>query len=219
MNKRRYDLVVFDWDGTILDSTAAIVRAIQAASRDVGAEQPTDERARYVIGMGLRDALKYAVPDLPESGYDDLVTAYRRHYLSGDHELTLFAGVERLLQALQSENRWLAVATGKSRLGLNRALGHSGLGRYFDTTRTADETQSKPHPQMLQEIMDQFAVPPDRTLMIGDTSHDLLMAQNAGAHGLAVSHGAHPLDVLQACAPVGVVGSIAEMSDWIRNNG
>uniref|UniRef100_A0A2C9LVZ0 HAD family hydrolase n=1 Tax=Biomphalaria glabrata TaxID=6526 RepID=A0A2C9LVZ0_BIOGL len=125
MNKPRYDLVVFDWDGTLLDSTAAIVRAIQAASRDVGAVEPTDERARYVIGMGLLDALKYAVPDLPETHYDDLVNAYRRHYLSGDHELTLFAGVEPLLQQLQAENRWVAVATGKSRLGLNRALGHS----------------------------------------------------------------------------------------------
>lgn len=219
MKKPRYDLVVFDWDGTLLDSTAAIVRAIQAASRDVGAVEPTDERARYVIGMGLLDALKYAVPDLPETHYDDLVNAYRRHYLSGDHELTLFAGVEPLLQQLQAENRWVAVATGKSRLGLNRALGHSGLGRYFDTTRTADETRSKPHPQMLEEIMDQFAVSPERTLMIGDTTHDLLMARNAGAHGLAVTHGAHPLDALQACSPVGVVGSISDMAIWIKNNG
>lgn len=219
MNKLLYDLVVFDWDGTLLDSTAAIVRAIQAASRDVGAQAPSDERARYVIGMGLRDALQYAVPDLPESNYDDLVNAYRRHYLSGDHELTLFAGVEELLQQLQTENRWVAVATGKSRLGLDRALGHSGLGHYFDTTRTADETQSKPHPQMLEEIMDQFAVPPERTLMIGDTTHDLLMARNAGAHALAVTHGAHPRDALQSCAPVGIVGSIPEISNWIKNNG
>lgn len=219
MNKRRYDLVVFDWDGTLLDSTVAIVRAIQAASQDVGAVMPSDERARYVIGMGLRDALKYAVPDLPEDRYDDLVTAYRRHYLAGDHELSLFEGVETLLQQLQAEHRWLAVATGKSRLGLDRALGHSGLGRYFDTTRTADETQSKPHPQMLEEIMGQFAVEPARTLMIGDTTHDLLMAQHAGAHALAVTHGAHAINDLLNCAPVGVVDSISDMKDWIKNNG
>lgn len=219
INNRSYDLVVFDWDGTLLDSTAAIVRAIQAASRDVGAEIPTDERARYVIGMDLREALMRAVPDLPESRYNDLVDAYRKHYLSGDHELTLFAGVEPLLQTLQAEHRWIAVATGKSRLGLDRALGHSGLGRYFDTTRTADETRGKPHPQMLQEIIDQFAVDPERTLMIGDTTHDLLMAQNAGAKGLGITHGAHPVQDLLACNPVGLVNSIPELSNWINKNG
>ena len=219
MNNRRYDLVVFDWDGTLLDSTGAIVKAIQAASRDVGVTPPDDARARYVIGMGLRDALQHAVPDLPETHYDDLVNAYRRHYLSGDHELTLFAGVEALLQSLQAEHRWLAVATGKSRLGLDRALGHSGLGKYFDMTRTADETRGKPDPLMLQQIMDAFAVDPDRTLMIGDTTHDLLMARNAGAHGLAVTHGAHGLEELLACAPVGVVDSIQDLSNWIKKSG
>ncbi len=219
MNKRNYDLVVFDWDGTLLDSTGAIVKAIQAASVDVGAVMPTDEKARYVIGMGLREALMHAVPDLPESRYDDLVHAYRKHYLSGDHELALFAGVESLLQTLQAEHRWIAVATGKSRLGLDRALEHSGLGRYFDTTRTADETRSKPHPQMLEEIMNQFAVDPERTLMIGDTTHDLLMAQNAGARGLGITHGAHPVSALEDCAPEGLVDSIADLSIWIKNNG
>lgn len=219
MNNRSYDLVVFDWDGTLLDSTGAIVKAIQAASRDIGATPPTDEKARYVIGMGLREALMYAVPDLPETRYDDLVNAYRKHYLSGDHELTLFDGVEQLLQTLQAEHRWIAVATGKSRLGLDRALGHSGLGRYFDTTRTADETQSKPHPQMLEEIMNQFAVDPERTLMIGDTTHDLLMAKNVGAHGLGITHGAHPVSALEDCQPVGLVDSIFDLSSWIKSNG
>jgi phosphoglycolate phosphatase len=219
MNNRSYDLVVFDWDGTLLDSTAAIVKAIQAASVEVGAAMPSDDKARYVIGMGLREALMHAVPDLPEARYDDLVHAYRKHYLSGDHELTLFPGVEDLLQRLQAERRWIAVATGKSRLGLDRALGHSGLGRYFDTTRTADETRSKPHPQMLEEIMNQFGVAPERTLMIGDTTHDLLMAQNAGASGLGITHGAHPVSSLEDCAPVGLVDSIIDLSNWIQYNG
>ena len=219
MKNRSYDLVVFDWDGTLLDSTSAIVKAIQAASRDIGATPPSDEKARYVIGMGLREALQYAVPDLEEARYDDLVNAYRRHYLSGDHELTLFEGVEPLLQELQDEHRWLAVATGKSRLGLDRALGHSGLGRYFDTTRTADQTRGKPHPQMLEEIISQFGVEPERTLMIGDTTHDLQMALNAGAHGLAVTHGAHGLDALLECRPVGVVDSIPDLSNWIKKSG
>lgn len=219
MNNRTYDLVVFDWDGTLLDSTGAIVKAIQAASRDVGATPPTNERARYVIGLGLRDALLHAVPDLPESRYDDLVDAYRKHYLSGDHELCLFEGVEMLLQQLQAEHRWIAVATGKSRLGLDRALGHSGLGRYFDTTRTADETRGKPHPQMLEEIMNQFAVAPERTLMIGDTTHDLLMAQSAGAKGLGITHGAHQVSALLDCRPVGLVDSIPDLANWMKTNG
>lgn len=219
MNNRKYDLVVFDWDGTILDSTAAIVRAIQAASVEVGAAKPSDDKARYVIGMGLLDALKHAVPDLEESRYDELVSAYRRHYLSGDHELTLFPGVEDLLSQLQAENRWVAVATGKSRVGLDRAMGHSGLGRYFDTTRTADETRGKPHPQMLEEIINQFAVAPERTLMIGDTTHDLLMAQNAGAVGLGITHGAHPVSALMDCAPIAVVDSIHDLNQWIKCNG
>ena len=219
MKKHRYDLVVFDWDGTLLDSTGAIVKAIQAASREIGAVPPDDARARYVIGMGLHDALQYAVPDLDESRYDDLVNAYRTHYLSGDHELCLFDGVEALLKELQAEHRWLAVATGKSRVGLNRALGHSGLGAYFDITRTAEETRSKPDPQMLLEIMDHFAVPPERTLMIGDTTHDLQMALNAGAHGLAITHGAHELESLLGCQPVGVVDSISDLSDWMKKSG
>lgn len=219
MKNRSYDLVVFDWDGTLLDSTGAIVKAIQAACSDIGVAPPDDARARYVIGMGLREALQYAVPDLEESRYDDLVNAYRRHYLSGDHELTLFEGVETLLQSLQAEQRWLAVATGKSRLGLNRALLHSGLGAYFDTTRTADETRGKPHPQMLQEIIDQFAIDPERTLMIGDTTHDLLMAKNAGAHGLAITHGAHDVHELSGCEPVGIVDSIHELSNWFKKSG
>lgn len=219
MKNRAYDLVVFDWDGTLLDSTGAIVKAIQAASRDIGVAPPSDEKARYVIGMGLREALQYAVPDLQESRYDELVNAYRRHYLSGDHELTLFEGVEPLLQELRAEHRWLAVATGKSRVGLDRALGHSGLGHYFDTTRTADQTRSKPHPQMLEEIIGQFGVDPERTLMIGDTTHDLQMALNAGAHGLAITHGAHPLDALLECQPVGVVDSIQDLSNWMKKTG
>ena len=219
MNKRNYDLVVFDWDGTLLDSTGAIVKAIQAASRDIGAKPPSDEAARYVIGMGLREALMHAVPELPESRYDDLVDAYRKHYLSGDHELTLFAGVEELLQTLQAENRWVAVATGKSRLGLDRALGHSGLGRYFDTTRTADETRSKPHPQMLEEIINQFAVDPERTLMIGDTTHDLQMAHNAGCASLAVSYGAHGAEGFERWNPKAVVHTVAELQDWLLVHG
>ena len=215
MKNRSYDLVVFDWDGTLLDSTGAIVQAIQAASRDLGVAPPSDEKARYVIGMGLREALQYAVPDLAESRYDALVNAYRRHYLSGDHELTLFEGVETLLQELRAEHRWLAVATGKSRVGLDRALGHSGLGHYFDTTRTADQTRSKPHPQMLEEIIGQFGVDPERTLMIGDTTHDLQMALNAGCASVGVSYGAHEPAAFHDLKPLFVAHSVPALHEWL----
>ena len=150
----RFDLIVFDWDGTLMDSAAAIVRAMQAAARDLDLPPPPEERARYVIGLGLGDALRHAVPDLEEAAYPRMVERYRHHYLSSDHELGLFEGVDALIDALAGRGHLLAVATGKSRVGLNRALGHTGLGRYFHATRCADECFSKPHPAMLEELMD-----------------------------------------------------------------
>jgi len=187
----KYDLVVFDWDGTLLDSAGAIVLAIQAACRDIGHSPPSDEQARHVIGLGLIDALRHAAPDLPPESYPALVERYRFHYLAGDHQLSLFKGVPELLGELQAAGHILAVATGKSRLGLERALDHSGLRPLFQASRCADECHSKPHPQMLDELMAEFGVTGEATLMIGDTSHDLLMARNAGVDSLAVTYGAH----------------------------
>ena len=172
----RFDLIVFDWDGTLMDSAGAIVRAMQAAARDLGLAALSDERARYVIGLGLEPALRHALPDLEDSAYPRMVERYRHHYLSSDHELGLFAGVKEMIEALAARGHMLAVATGKSRIGLNRALGHAGLGGYFHATRCADECFSKPHPAMLEELMDELGVAPERTLMIGDTTHDLQMA-------------------------------------------
>ena len=143
---KRFELIVFDWDGTLLDSAAAIVRAIQAASADLGLPVPTDARARHVIGLGLSDALHHAVPELPVEAYPQMVERYRHHYLSSDHELTLFEGTVELIAELHGKGHLLAVATGKSRKGLDRALGFSGLGQYFHATRCADECFSKPHP-------------------------------------------------------------------------
>ena len=146
----KYELVVFDWDGTLLDSTGAIVRAIQAACADLDLPVPSRAQASHVIGLGLGDAMRHAVPDLKPENYQAMIDRYRFHYLSGDHELSLFAGVPQMLARLQAAGHVLAVATGKSRLGLERALDHSGLRPYFSASRCADECHSKPHPQMLK---------------------------------------------------------------------
>jgi phosphoglycolate phosphatase len=216
--KRRYELIVFDWDGTLMDSAAMIADSVQAAARDLGLEPPSDERARYIIGMGLVEALRHALPDLPEDHYGDLVERYRHHYLSRDHHLTLFPGAEALVRQLADAGHRLGVATGKSRRGLDRALAHSGLGPFFGATRCADECHSKPHPQMLEELMDEFTVLPEATLMIGDTTHDLLMARNAGVDAVAVSYGAHRRDVLEAATPLYCADSIDGLAAWLVDN-
>jgi phosphoglycolate phosphatase len=213
---KRFELLVFDWDGTLLDSAGAIVDAIKAACRDLDLPEPPDERARHVIGLGLGDALRHAVPELSEQHYPQMVDRYRHHYLSRDHELQLFAGAIELIAELSEAGFLLAVATGKSRMGLDRALKTSGLGRYFKASRCADECFSKPHPQMLEELMLEFAVPPERTLMIGDTTHDLQMARNAGVAALAVSYGAHPAAVLDALEPLARLPKVEELAAWLR---
>ena len=215
---KRFELLVFDWDGTLLDSAGAIVDAIKAACRDLDLPEPPDERARHVIGLGLGDALRHAVPELPEARYAQMVDRYRHHYLSRDHELQLFGGAVELIAELSAAGCVLAVATGKSRLGLDRALKTSGLGAYFTSSRCADECFSKPHPQMLEELMLEFAVRPERTLMIGDTTHDLQMAKNAGVNALAVDYGAHPAAALDALTPLARLQNVEELAAWLRTN-
>lgn len=214
----RYELIVFDWDGTLMDSAGMIVECVRAAACDLGLSPPSEERARHIIGLGLVDALRYALPDLEAERYEDLVERYRHHYLSRDHELTLFAGAEDLIRRLAELGYRLGVATGKSRRGLDRALAASGLDAYFHATRCADECQSKPHPQMLEELMAEFAVGPAQTLMIGDTTHDLLMAKNAGVDAVAVSYGAHPREALEAVAPLYCADSIPALSEWLARH-
>ncbi len=215
---KRFDLLVFDWDGTLLDSTGAIVNAVKASCRDLGQPEPSDEHARQVIGLGLADALRHSVPGLSEDQFPRMVERYRFHYLSNDHELSLFDGAAELIAKLHSTGFVLAVATGKSRNGLNRALMHCGLGPYFSATRCADECFSKPHPQMLEELMIEFSVPPERTLMIGDTTHDLQMAINAGVAGLAVAYGAHSADTLDTMNPLARLHSIGELAKWLSTH-
>lgn len=215
---KKYELIVFDWDGTLLDSAAAIVQAIQLACIDLSLPVPSDAQARHVIGLGLIDAMRHAVPELPPERYQDMVERYRFHYLSGDHKLTLFPGVVGMLERLRNAGHLLAIATGKSRVGLDRALDHSGLRPLFMDSRCADECHSKPHPQMLLELMGEFGVEETATLMIGDTSHDLLLARNAGVDGLAVTYGAHPHEHLLEHAPVACMHSVGELDRWLSEN-
>lgn len=216
---RRFDLIAFDWDGTLFDSTALIVRSIQAACREVGTAVPTDEQAAYVIGLGLRDALLHAAPGFPQERYAELGNAYRRHYFDHQHDLLLFDGVLGMLQALRERNHCVAVATGKSRRGLDEALATSQLRGLFDSTRTADETASKPDPLMLHELMAELGVSPGRTLMIGDTTHDLLMARNAGVASVGVSYGAHAHATFDAFEPLHVAHSARDLHDWLAAHG
>ena len=214
----KYELIVFDWDGTLLDSAGAIVHAIQAACRDLELPEPSDAQARHVIGLGLVDAMRQAVPDLQPERYQAMAERYRFHYLSGDHQLTLFKGIPEMLGNLQAAGHLLTVATGKSRAGLDRALDHSGLRPLFLGSRCADECHSKPHPQMLEELMAEFGVPAASTVMIGDTSHDLLMARNAGVDSLAVTYGAHPHDHLIEHGPLACFHNVAELASWLKTN-
>ena len=215
---RRFDLIAFDWDGTLFDSTAIIVRCIQAAVRDVGGTVPTDKEAAYVIGMGLMQALAHAAPDVPPEKYTELGNRYRFHYIQHQDDLSLFDGVLPLLNYLRERGNLLAVATGKSRRGLDEALHTVQLKGVFDGSRTADQTAGKPHPLMLQELMAEFDVAPERLLMIGDTTHDLQMAVNAGCASVGVSYGAHEPDAFHALQPLAVAHSVRELHDWLLNN-
>ena len=215
MRPRRFDLIAFDWDGTLFDSTALIARCIQAACGDVGVAVPSDRDASYVIGMGLVEALTHAAPDLPRERYKELADRYRHHYFAKQHEIVMFDGTLPMLRSLKERHHWLGVATGKSRRGLDEALHTVELQGMFDATRTADETSSKPHPQMLLELMGEFGVAPERTLMIGDTTHDLQLAANAGTASIGVSYGAHAHEAFEEFDTRFVAHSTAELHDWL----
>lgn len=215
---RRFDLIAFDWDGTLFDSTAIIVRCIQQAVIDVGGARPSDKAAAYVIGMGLMQALAHAAPDVPPERYPQLGERYRHHYLAHQNDLSLFPGVLPLLDELKERQHWLAVATGKSRRGLDDVLRTVQLQGMFNGSRTADETAGKPHPRMLQELMREFGTDPERTLMIGDTTHDLQMAVNAGCPAVGVSYGAHEPGEFHSLNPLHIAHSVADLREWLLAN-
>jgi phosphoglycolate phosphatase len=219
MQTRNFDLIAFDWDGTLFDSTKIIVRCIQAAVRDVGGTVPTDKEAGYVIGLGLMQALAHAAPDVPPEKYPQLGERYRHHYTAHFNDLSLFEGVLPLLDALKSRGHLLAVATGKSRRGLDEVLHTVELKGVFDGSRTADETAGKPDPLMLRELMAEFDVAPARVLMVGDTTHDLQMAVNAGCPSVGVSYGAHEPGAFAVLSPRHVAHSVQDLHDWLLAKG
>jgi phosphoglycolate phosphatase len=215
---RRFDLIAFDWDGTLFDSTRIITRCIQRAVVDVGGAEPSEQAASYVIGMALMQALAHAAPDVPRERYPELGARYQHHYRAHRDDLSLFDGVLPMLDALKARQHWLAVATGKSRRGLDDALQSVQLKGMFNGSRTADETAGKPDPLMLQQLMREFGTEPGRTLMIGDTTHDLQMAANAGCARVGVSYGAHESGEFNTLEPLYVAHSVRDLHGWLLHN-
>ncbi|MHB1144764.1 MAG: HAD-IA family hydrolase [Thiobacillus sp.] len=215
---KQFDLLIFDWDGTLMDSAGVIVDSIQRACEDIGLPVPGERASRQIIGLGLTQALQTLLPDLPADDYPRLVERYRHHYLGRDDQIPLFAGVDSGIRELHASGFQLAVATGKSQHGLSRALEACGLESWFAATRCADQTHSKPHPAMVLELIDELDADPARTLVIGDTSHDLLMASNAGVASLGVTYGAHEAGDLHPHAPLALMDSFDEVYAWLSVN-
>ncbi len=213
-----YKLLVFDWDGTLMDSEARIVACIRAASADLGLAELPDTAIRNIIGLGLREAIEALYPGSSDEIHRGMTERYRHHFLTANLTPSqLFAGAAETLKLLEGKGYLLAVATGKGRSGLERVLEETGLRSLFHTTRCADETFSKPHPLMLTEIMDELGSEPEETLMIGDTEYDMLMARNARAPALAVSYGVHELERLLKHQPAGHIDAITELLPWLSN--
>jgi phosphoglycolate phosphatase len=211
----KYDLLVFDWDGTLMDSTVRIALALQESCRDIGIVVPGDEAAKFVIGLGAADTLRHIAPGLDADGQRRLTERYRAHFLAHEHEIPLYGGVPEMLEDLGARGMRLGIATGKARRGLDRALQSTGLARHFEVTRCADEGFSKPHPGMLLHLFDAAGVPPARALMIGDTTHDLELAANAGCDALAVCYGAHSEARLRQVPARDYLPSVGDLHRWL----
>ncbi len=209
---------MFDWDGTLMDSEAQIVSCLHGAINDLGLAPMTDDTVKNVIGLGLREAIDMLVPGRDEPFRQAFVEAYRKYWF-GHEGSSLFAGAREVLDTLREQNYLLGVATGKARRGLDRVLEQTGLTSYFDATRCADETPSKPHPQMLLELMNELGVEGQYTLMVGDTEYDMEMATNAGAGKVAVRSGVHSEERLQRHAPLACLEGVTEMPDWMSRSG
>ena len=215
MDKTRYELLVFDWDGTLVDSTAAIAQAILGAADDIGTPVPDRSLASHVIGLGLAQALARVVPHLPPERIGDFAARYRAHYRGSENDIRLFDGAVEMLDMLRNRGVRLAIATGKTRAGLERALKDAGLQGHFSSVRCADQTHPKPHPAMLQELAQELDVDLAKMLMIGDTSHDLQMAASAGVAAVGVAYGAHPRAELERLQPLAIFDSLAALREWL----
>ncbi|MDX1914440.1 MAG: HAD-IA family hydrolase [Methylophilus sp.] len=214
-----FDLIVWDWDGTLADSTGMITNAIVKAAAQVGLPQLDPAKATSIIGLGLRESIQALYGDLTTEQARDLAAHYNANYYAGESEIPLFKGAFETIIELHKRGYKLAVATGKGRRGLNLALEHCGLTKYFHATRTVDECFSKPHPQMLDELMDDLVVMPERILMIGDTSYDMQMAKNAGVKSVAVSYGAQARDKLLTYNPDYIFDEFNQLKQWLLNEG
>jgi phosphoglycolate phosphatase len=213
----RFPLIIFDWDGTLADSTAVIKRALQRAAADCGYPVPTDQQAAFIIGMALKPAMAHAIPTLREEDVPTLVDRYRHHFLEGENEIVLFDGVRDMLADLNDRGHLLAVATGKSRRGLDRAFDTLGLREFFVTSRCADEGFAKPHPGMLHTIYDVTGGDPEASVMIGDTTHDLQLAANARCAAIGVTYGAHTIDLLQSEPSLALVDSVQHLHAFLKD--
>lgn len=215
----KYKLLVFDWDGTLIDSIEQIVTSLQTASQLVCGEKVTENAARGVIGLGLQEAIERLHPELDTTTIEQVAAAYKQHYLyENPIQAQLFEGVNELLDELLTNGYQLAIATGKSRVGLDRSLHEHALENYFITTKCAGENLSKPHPEMILDILHELDTPATQTLMIGDSEHDLMMANNAQVDSVAVSHGVQQADVLMLHQPLICLDKITDLSGFLSHN-
>jgi phosphoglycolate phosphatase len=212
---KKFDLIVWDWDGTMANSTAMITHALVQAAEQVGLPKLDPSKAKGIIGLGLRESIQELFGDLAPEQAQRLATQYSANYYSAESNIPLYEGAYETIVTLHKRGYKLAVATGKGRRGLNLALEHCGLAKYFHGTRTVDECFSKPHPQMLDELMDDFVVLPERTLMIGDTSYDLQMAKNAGVSSVGVTFGAQTQAQLVQYHPLQIFNQFSELKNWL----
>lgn len=215
MSIDKYPLIIFDWDGTLIDSETNIVQCMHAVIRQMQLDPRTDGQVRHIIGLGMRQAILELYPDLSEAQIREFAEHYR-HYFLAQEQSPPFPGVEQLLQRLKAAGHRLAVATGKGRRGLDAAFHNLDFGRYFHASRCADETRSKPHPQMLQELLQEFGLAPSQALMIGDTSYDLDMAREIQMDAIAVGTGVHSEEVLQASSPKVFLQEVNHLWDWLQ---
>lgn len=210
-------LLIFDWDGTLMDSERQIVTSLQAANADLNLPERSEDDCKNIIGLGLREAIATLYPGTDEKFAEHYTERYRHHWFRVSSQSELFSGAREMLQQLHSLGYLLAVATGKGRVGLDRVLIETGLEHVFHATRCSDETRSKPHPLMLQEIMQTLGIGPEQTLMVGDTEYDMAMARKAGAGPVAVSYGVHAPERLQQYSPLTCLDTLAEFIPWLHH--
>ena len=211
-------LIVFDWDGTLMDSAAHIVSSLQTAISDLDLEKKTDDELKNIIGLGLREAFFALYPQADDSELTSLTARYREHFFDKKSDTSeLFFGARELIQELQEKDYYLAIATGKGRNGLDKVLDETGMGEYFPITRCADESHSKPHPEMLLDIIDYYGIEANEAIMVGDTEYDLLMANNAQANAVGVTYGVHEKQRLLDCKPLTCLDNVSELHNWLLN--